>query len=161
MRRKATSMCALKMVYRLVWVTKKKTISLPWRRRAHHRKPPIWPLLVSLVNLAWVLPPFHRHGLDCRMAAHTLRLTPEQRINRIAFCEVMLEQWDENGLDSIVFTDEKMFCTDVERRSKVWRPWNTRYHPEYLKEQDRSGRLSNMYWSAIGAEGPLTYIVQI
>lgn len=104
---------------------------------------------------------FRRHGLKCRTAAHTLRLTPEQRINRIAFCEVMLEQWDEDRLESIIFSDEKMFCTEVQRRTNVYRPDNTRHEPKYLKVKDRSGRKSNNYWGAIGIEGPVTHLVWI
>lgn len=33
--------------------------------------------------------------------------------------------------------------------------------PEYLKERDRSGRITNNYWGAIGYEGPLTNLIEI
>lgn len=102
-----------------------------------------------------------RHGLHCQTAASELRLTPEHRINRIAFCQVLLEEWDDNKLNSIIFSDEKTFCTDVSWRSKVYRPINTRYEPEYVKLADQSGRITNNYWGAIGSEGPVTPIVRI
>lgn len=101
------------------------------------------------------------HGLKCRIAAHELRLNPEHRINRIAFCQSLLEQWDDDKLRSIIFSDEKPFCTDVSWRSNVYRPDNTRHEPKYLKVVDRSGRITNNYWGAIGYEGPVTPIVRI
>lgn len=104
---------------------------------------------------------FRRHGIKCRTAASELRFTEEHRINRIAFCEIILEQWDEDKLSSIIFSDEKTFCTDVSWRSKVYRPDNTRYDHEYLKVNDRSGRITNNYWGAIGYDGPVTPLVTI
>lgn len=104
---------------------------------------------------------FRDHGLKCHTAATTLRLTPEHRINRIAFCQKMLEEWDQNRLESIIFSDEKTFCTDVSWRSKVYRPYDTRYEPEYLKVSDQSGRITNNYWGAIGIGGLATPLVRI
>lgn len=101
------------------------------------------------------------HGLKCRTAAKKLRLTPEQCINRIAFCEIMLEQWDQDKLNSIIFSDEKLFCTEVMRKTRVYRPDNTRYDAQYMIEQDQSGRITSNYWGAIGYEGPVTPIVRI
>lgn len=113
------------------------------------------------VNVGVISRLFRRHGIYCQTAATTLRLSPENRTNRIAFCQVMLEEWDENRLQSIIFSDEKTFCTDVSWRSKVYRPYNTRYEPEYLKESDRSGRITNNYWGAIGYDGLATPLVRI
>lgn len=104
---------------------------------------------------------FRRHGLTCRTAARETRLKEEHRINRIAFCQVLLEQWDEDRLNSTVFCDEKNFCTDVSWRSKVYRPYNSRYDPHYVQEETKSGSITNNYWDAIGYEGPVTPIVQI
>lgn len=73
---------------------------------------------------------FRRHGINCQTAATTLRVSPENRIYRVAFCRMLLEEWDENRLKSIIFSDEKTFRTDVWWRSKVYRPYNTRYEPE-------------------------------
>lgn len=104
---------------------------------------------------------FLRHDIKCRTAASELRFTEEHRINRIAFCQLLLERWDDDRLSSIIFSDEKTFCTDVTWRSKVYRPDNTRYHHEYLKVNDRSGRITNNYWGAIGYDGPVTPLVTI
>lgn len=113
------------------------------------------------VHVSAVSSVIREHHLKCRTAATTLRLTDEQRINRIAFCEVMLEQWDDDKLQSIIFSDEKSFCTEVVRKSKVYRPDNTRYDPKYMKVQDQSGRVTSNYWGAIGYDGPVTPIVRI
>lgn len=102
-----------------------------------------------------------RNNLQCRTAATQTKLTEEHKINRIAFCRMLLEEWDDDKLKSIVFSDEKTFCTDVSWRSKVYRPFNTRYEPKYVKTSTRSGRITNNYWGAIGNEGPLTDLVRI
>lgn len=104
---------------------------------------------------------FLRHGIRCRTAATVLRLTDEHRINRIAFCEKFLAEWDQNRVNSIIFSDEKSFTTDVSWKAKVYRPNNSRYMAEYLKVNDTSGRVNNMYWGAIGINGPVTPLVSI
>lgn len=101
------------------------------------------------------------NGLHCHTAATQTRLTEEHRINRIAFCRMLLEEWDENKLRSIIFSDEKTFCTDVSWRSKVYRPSNTRYDPRYVKETGRSSRITNHYWGTIGFEGPSSDLIRI
>lgn len=104
---------------------------------------------------------FKRHGIKCRIAATEVRLTPEHRTIRVAFCRNILDHWDENKLDSIIFSDEKTFSTDVFWQTKVYRPDNTRFNPEYVTVKDRSGRITHNYWDAIGIEGPVTPIVRI
>lgn len=104
---------------------------------------------------------FRRNGIRCRIAANELRLTPEHRVYRIAFCQVLLQEWDEDKFRSVIFSDEKTFSTDVFRQTKVYRPDNTRFEPEYLHTQDKSGRITHNYWGAIGYEGPVTPIVRI
>lgn len=100
-------------------------------------------------------------GLKCYTAATQSKLTDQHRINRQEFCRKMLNEWDEDKLRNIIFSDEKTFCTDVSWRSKVYRPPNTRYDPPYVKATTRSGRISNNYWGAIGHEGPVTDLVSI
>lgn len=64
-------------------------------------------------------------------------------------------------INSIIFSDEKSFCTDVSWRKKVYRPDKTRYMPIYTTTHDCSGHITNNYWAAIGIEGPLTPLVAI
>lgn len=103
---------------------------------------------------------FLRNGIKCRTAATVLRLTDEHRLIRLAFCESLM-QWDDDKMNSIVFSDEKTFNTDVSWRQNVYRPDNTRYVPDYMKIKDKSGHITNNYWAAIGIEGPLTPLVSI
>lgn len=103
---------------------------------------------------------FKRNGIKCRVAAKQTRLSEEHRINRLAFCENLLE-WEIEKLNSIVFSDEKTFCSDVRWRSHVYRPYNMRYQPEYVKSEALSGRISACYWGAISIEGPVTDLVKI
>lgn len=103
----------------------------------------------------------HRHGLSCYTAARETRLTEDHRINRVAFFRGMLEMWDEDRLKTIIFSDEIFFSTDVSWRTKVYRPYNSRHDPHYVQVIQRSGRITNNYWGAIGYEGPMTDIVRI
>lgn len=102
-----------------------------------------------------------KNGLHCRTASKQTRLTDEHKINRIAFCETLLEKWDEGKLNSIIFTDEKTFSTDVRWRKKVYRPQNERYNPNYVHEENLSGRINASYWGAISIDGPATDIIRI
>lgn len=113
------------------------------------------------VNVSVISAILKRHELKCYTAAHQTRLTDDHRVNRLAFCRTMLDEWDDNKLQNIVFSDEKTFCSDVSWRSKVYRPPNARYDPKFLQMTSRSGRITNNYWGAIGKEGPVTDIVRI
>lgn len=101
-----------------------------------------------------------KNGLKCRTAARQSRLTEEHKINRLAFCATLLE-WEDHKLNSIIFSDEKTFCSDVKWRSKVYRPRNKRYHEKYVKTERLSGRITACYWGAISINGPITNLVKI
>lgn len=107
-----------------------------------------------------ILAVFKRNGLKCRTAATQTLLTEQHKINRSAFCLTMLE-WEDEKLNSIIFSDEKVFRSDVNWRSKVYRPYDTRHHPEYVKKERTSGWISAAYWGAIGINGPVTDLVRI
>lgn len=104
---------------------------------------------------------FSRNGIACYTAARETKLTEDHRTIRIAYCRQMLELWDENRLRSIIFSDEKNFSTDVSWRRKVYRPVSARYEPIYVQTTQKSGRITNNYWGAIGYEGPMTNIIRI
>lgn len=95
-----------------------------------------------------------KDGIRCRRAACQAKLTDAQKVDRIAFCEDMLENWDNRRLKTIIFTDEKTFSTDVSWRKNVYRPINTRYHPNYTQTTRVSGRISDAFWGFITADGP-------
>lgn len=68
---------------------------------------------------------------------------------------------DRGYLNSIVFSDEKTFCSDLDQKHLVYRPCNSRYEPEYVTEQRLSGRISATYWGAITLNGPISDLVKI
>lgn len=113
---------------------------------------------VSYMTIISVL---NAHGLHCRTAATQTRLTEEHKINRMAFCETLLEKWDEKKLNSIIFSDEKTFCSDIKWKKIVYRPINKRYDANYTQTQHLSGRISAGYFGAISINGPVTDIVKI
>lgn len=102
-----------------------------------------------------------KNGLRCRTAATQTKLTEQHCAKRIAFCRTLLEEWDDDKLRSIIFSDEKTFCSDVSWRSKVYRPDNCRHVAKYVQRTARSGRITNYYWGAIGCDGPVTDLVRI
>lgn len=100
-------------------------------------------------------------GIHCRSAASQTRLTTEHKINRIAFCKTLLDTWRRSQLNSIIFSDEKTFSTDVKWKKKCYRPKNQRYNSKYVVEETLSGRINAAYWGAISINGPVTDIVKI
>lgn len=104
---------------------------------------------------------FQRNGIHCFIAAKQTKLSDEQKINRIAFCEQTLENWNDFGFNKVVFSDEKTFSTDVDWKAIVYRPRGCRYYPEFVKETTLSGRITAGYWGAISIEGPATDLVPI
>lgn len=92
----------------------------------------------------------NERGIHCQVAATQTRLTDDHKIYRLAFCEQMLERFDNESIKNLIFTDEKTFSTDLQKRTLVYRPPNTRYEPKYVTEQTLSGRITNCFWGAIG-----------
>lgn len=103
---------------------------------------------------------FKENGIKCYVSARQTKLNENHRVNRMAFCENMLT-FDQNYLDRIIYTDEKTFCSDVDRKKLVYRPYNSRYQPEYVASHTLSGRISAAYWGAIGRGGPISDLIRI
>lgn len=62
-----------------------------------------------------------QNELKCRVAAKQTKLNDDHKIYRLAFCQEMLDDWQEDRLKTIVFSDEKVFSTDVRWRKLVYR----------------------------------------
>lgn len=88
-------------------------------------------------------------------------MTEEQRVLRYAFFENLLNDYDQQRFNSIIFSDEKTFQSDIKRKTLVYRPPNSRYDPKYVSNDRLSGRISASYWGAIGIEGPVTDLVRV
>lgn len=80
---------------------------------------------------------------------------------RYAFFESALENFSQQQINSIIFSDEKVFKSDIQSRAKVYRPPNSRYEAKFLSYDRLSGRIAAAYWGAIGIEGPVTPLVRI
>lgn len=105
------------------------------------------------VNISVISSLFLRHGFKCTPQGDIAHLTANDRIYRIAFCQMLLEQWDENKFESIIFSDETTFSTDDFRQE------NKGIDPKDVTVKDISG--VHNYWGAIGIEGTVSPIVQV
>lgn len=93
--------------------------------------------------------------LYCCRAARRTTLTRQHRDRRIQFCMDMLASKDHGfDFESIVFTDEKTFCSVEDRNKLVYRPRNARFQPQYVSYNQLSGRISCGYWGWISCAGP-------
>lgn len=113
------------------------------------------------VSTGTVVSLLKKKGLHCRVAANQSRLTEAHQQNRVKFCKHLLESWNDAAVNSIVFSDEKTFSTDVKWKKKVYRPVGHRYTPNYVNTLNLSGRINAAYWGAISIDGPCTEIVKV
>lgn len=92
-----------------------------------------------------------RQGIGCYRAANVIDLSPEHKAKRVEFCRDMIERKEASfdGFKNIIFTDEKIFYSDVIHNKKVYRPRNQRYTPRYVQKTNRSGRVSVGFWGWI------------
>lgn len=91
-------------------------------------------------------------GLKCYTSARQHALTRIQKDARIKFCKKMLRY--KHRLEDIIFTDEKIFCSEQNNMVKVYRPYNQRYNEKYITNTRISGRISCGYWGWISSAGP-------
>lgn len=92
-------------------------------------------------------------GLTNHVAAKKIFLTDNHRLERINFARECLPMTVEDWR-SVIFTDEKVFSTDKDSRRTVWREKGQRYHPNIIKPQCRSGRITASFWGWVSAAGP-------
>lgn len=96
----------------------------------------------------------HENNLGNFIAAHHTRLTEQHKRDRIAHCHYMLDVIKEENFKDIIFTDEKIFRSDESRCVRVYRPKGQRYFPEFVCEDNLSGKISAGYWGWISCAGP-------
>lgn len=93
-------------------------------------------------------------GIANYVAAHEIKLTDQQKQERINHCRYMLEVFKEENFHKIIFTDEKPFDSDKSGHMNVYRPKGQRYEQDYVVHDSRSGHLSANYWGWISCAGP-------
>lgn len=101
-----------------------------------------------------VLRRVHESGLGNFRAAHHTKLTEAHKQTRIDYCHYMLDVLREENFEKIIFTDEKTFRSDESHCVRVYRPIGQRYLPEFVCEDNISGRVSAGYWGWMSCAGP-------
>lgn len=91
-------------------------------------------------------------GIRLYRAAKTHVLTPQQKRDRIHFCQEMLNS-PQDFANRIIYTDEKTFESNKSGVVKVYRERGQRYNEDYIASYRRSGRVSCGFWGWIGAGG--------
>jgi hypothetical protein len=86
----------------------------------------------------------------CRKPAKKIALTDEHRRQRVEFAQNHLNM----NWDNVIFVDEKVFSSSSHSRKPLWRINGTRYDPNKVLHQTRSGRITCGYWGYITAAGP-------
>jgi hypothetical protein len=79
-----------------------------------------------------------------------IALTDEHRRQRVEFAQNHLNM----NWDNVIFVDEKVFSSSSHSRKPLWRINGTRYDPNKVLHQTRSGRITCGYWGYITAAGP-------
>jgi hypothetical protein len=79
-----------------------------------------------------------------------IALTDEHHRQRVEFAQNHLNM----NWDNVIFVDEKVFSSSSHSRKPLWRINGTRYDPNKVLHQTRSGRITCGYWGYITAAGP-------
>ncbi|KAF2890550.1 hypothetical protein ILUMI_15623, partial [Ignelater luminosus] len=94
-------------------------------------------------------------GVDKRTIAQEVDLSKVDLTNlhqqrRLEFAEANLNRdWAD-----VIFSDEKVFSTDVGSRIPLWRLPNTRYQTQNVLPSKRSGRITLSLWGWTSSAGP-------
>lgn len=103
----------------------------------------------------------YENNVRCYTSARQELLSEDLRVIRYAYANYLLENYDQERFDKIIFSDEKTFQSDCQHKVLVYRPPSSRNKPQYVIHDRNSGRISASYWGAISVEGPATELVRI
>lgn len=92
----------------------------------------------------------HRNGIHSRIPARKPDLSEAQANQRLRFAQQHVD-WD---WETVIFSDEKVFCSSEDFRKTLWRANNTRYDRRHIQPIKRSGRISCGYWGWMSSAGP-------
>ena len=94
----------------------------------------------------------HEVGLRSRAAPIRVTLTRNHRQARRAWARDHVN-WTVADWTPVLFTDESRFCLDMtDRRRRVWRQRNQRFHFHNVAQHDRYGGGSIMIWGGISMQ---------
>ena len=95
----------------------------------------------------------HEVGLRSRAPAIRIPLTRQHRQRRGTWARQHVT-WTIGDWTPVLFTDESRFCMDMtDRRRRVWRTRNQRFHNSNVAQHDRYGGGSLMVWGGISVHG--------
>lgn len=78
-------------------------------------------------------------------------LTDDHRVYRLAFAETHLAR--NTDWERIIFSDEKTFKSDSDKKLHLYRPRNQRFNEKYVQRGRRSGRISCGVWGWMSGGG--------
>lgn len=93
-------------------------------------------------------------GISAHIASREIQLTDQHRRERVRFARYMLDDFGVDNFEKIIFTDEKTFRSDENRRQLVYRPKGQRYDERYVTHDKSSGKVTAGYWGWISCAGP-------
>lgn len=103
-----------------------------------------------------------QNGLRNRIAARATEMSPDIKRKRMLFCEEMLRAFPNgNGLERVIFSDEKTFSSDPVWQKRVYRPNCCRRQSKYVQSDRILGKVNFNFWAAIGFDGPIGEIVPV
>jgi lipopolysaccharide assembly outer membrane protein LptD (OstA) len=80
-----------------------------------------------------------------------IALTDEHRKKRIEFAQ---KNHVNMNWDNVIFIDEMVFSSSCHSRKPLWRINGTRYDPNKVLHETRSGRITCGYWGNMTVAGP-------
>lgn len=116
----------------------------------------------SSISAATIRKILAQNGIRNRVAANTTEMSLEVKQKRVIFCKEMLRAFpDGNGLERIIFSDEKTFSSDPVRKKRVYRPNKCRHQSKYVQSNRLLGSVNFNFWGAISFDGPIGDIVPV
>lgn len=94
----------------------------------------------------------HKSGSHHRIPAIKGKLQPHHREARLAFAQEHQHR-DLDYWGRVIFSDEKTFASNTHGRLHCWRRDNTRYEPQNIYEEARSGHITLNVWGWIHLYG--------
>lgn len=105
------------------------------------------------VSLNTVRRRLRESDLGGRRAVKKELLTARNMIDRIGF-SYQYAHWNNRDWSSVIFTDEKIFCSEGSGDIWVHRPRGKRFDSRYIYPKRTSGRFSIGVWGWMTAAGP-------
>ena len=108
---------------------------------------------VEDIHVSSVSARLKKAGLETYKPCGKLALSEQNKGNRLLFAQEAIDRYPPEFWKSVVFTDEKIFRTDLTGRVRVRRPRGARHEERFTVTKDSSGRESVHCWAWIDGHG--------